>query len=300
VDKQNKVDNLTNILDGFFEELSKDLDSVESNEKYIECMKFLTRFHNYSINNRILIYMQKPDSMRVGSFNKWKEVGRCVKKGEKGIQILAPITKRIYINESEVAANRANGRPVFRTKNNKPYTLSASGFRVQYVFDISQTEGDDPPEMFFGGKASGGIESDVDRLSAVCDELGITLSFEDTGSRNCKGYSKGGSIVVDPDLDLPETISVLSHELAHEILHWTETRLEDNHSKSFKEVEAESTAYIVGSYIGLDLSESSSFYIHGWANGADSAKDKIKESMTRISRASKIIIDGYDKHKNLV
>jgi hypothetical protein len=220
------------------------------------------RFHKYSFGNVMLIAMQSPDASRVAGFQTWKKLNRNVKKGEKAIRILAPMVRK---TEAAGEDSDSGGARVF-------------GFRSVCVFDISQTEGEALPE--FAG-ASGEAGDTLHRLLDFAAGRSITVEFSDDLG-GALGVSRGGKIEILSGQSDAETIVTLAHEIAHEILH----KSGDRGTKTTRELEAESVAFIVGTAVGLDMSTSSADYIKLY-NG-DS--ELLKASLEAISRASREIL----------
>ena len=197
----------------------------------------LATFHNYSFSNVMLICLQRPDATQVAGFNAWKKLGRYVKKGEKGIGIIAPMV-------FGKAPDAAEGDDSPRIR-----------FKVVRVFDLSQTDGEPLP----GFAAIGGDPGEhLALLRDIVKRRNITLDYaEITGGAH--GVSRGGSITIRPDLSPAEGFSVLVHELAHELLHRKDRRAATN--KIQRETEAEAVAYVVSKAIGLDCGSHASDYI---------------------------------------
>jgi hypothetical protein len=162
----------------------------------------MSRFHSYSFGNILEIARQKSDATRVAGFWKWKELGRSVKKGEKGIRILAPI---VGIKRKKDAEIKASSDPA---AINKPVLV---GFRTAYVFDVSQTEGAELPEL---QEVSGDVGENYDRLVSFIERQGIELVFTDKIAP-ALGMSYGGRIAILPGQSKAETFATLVHELAH-------------------------------------------------------------------------------------
>ena len=202
----------------------------------------MSRFHHYSFGNIMLIALQRPDATRVAGFQTWKTFGRFVKQGEKGIVIIAPMS---FKPKDDAAADRvADGedRTILR-------------FRAVYVFDLAQTDGQPLPEI---ARVGGNPNGHTDRLKALVASKSITLEYTgDIGSAD--GLSCGGTIKLRPDLSPAEEFSVLTHELAHELLHRGERR--KGLSKTARETEAEAVAFVVCQAIGLDTNGSAADYI---------------------------------------
>jgi len=193
-----------------FTDLAESLQAGKS-EKLVEWMAVCAKFYNYSLRNCLLIAQQKPDATRVAGYRKWPEMGRHVKKGEKGITILAPL---VYKRKDE-----GGGTSTSTNDGDKP-SKEVRGFKAVYVFDISQTEGDELPEPNTVGGDPGPW---VARLEAVISSAGIELEeSDDLGGAD--GMSTLGRIVVAKGLSAAERFAVLAHELAHEELHSKEVR----------------------------------------------------------------------------
>ena len=229
----------------------------------------MSRFHNYSLGNILEIARQRPDATRVAGFWKWKELGRSVKKGEKGIRILAPIvgSKRKKKEEAEKDI----------TKQNVPVLV---GFRSAYVFDVSQTEGAELPAL---REISGNVGENRDRLIAFIDRQGIELVFTERIAP-ALGMSYGGRIAILPGQSKAEEFSTLVHELAHEMLHKAERRTAT--TKTVRETEAEAIAFVIGKAVGLETGSASADYIHLYHGNAS----LLAESLEVIQQTSAVIL----------
>lgn len=210
--------------------------------KYLDTM---SRFHRYSFGNCMLIAMQKPDATIVAGFGRWKELHRWVKKGEKGIAILAPMVSRKQADQSTDDGQEPQDQP----------TTVLRGFRVVYVFDVSQTEGKELEDF---AHVEGDPAEKVESLEAVIRAKGIALDYVE-GLSGALGMSEGGKISVLSTLDKAQQFSVLVHELAHELLHRGDRRRET--TKTVRETEAEAVAYAVCRWAGLECSTAASDYI---------------------------------------
>ena len=204
----------------------------------------MSRFHNYSLGNILEIARQKPDAIRVAGFWKWKELGRSVKKGEKGVRILAPIIGVRRKKDEEAVKDI--------TKQN---TAVLVGFRSAYVFDVSQTEGPELPEL---REISGDVGENRDRLIAFIERQGIELVFTERIAP-ALGMSYGGRIAILPGQTRAEEFSTLVHELAHEMLHKAERRTAT--TKTVRETEAEAIAFVIGKAVGLETGTASADYV---------------------------------------
>jgi hypothetical protein len=229
----------------------------------------MSRFHNYSFGNILEIARQKPDATQVAGFWKWKEVGRSVKKGEKGIRIIAPIVgiKR----KKDTEANKDI------TKQN---TAVLVGFRSAYVFDASQTEGAELPAM---REIFGDVGENQDRLITFIERQGIELVFTERIAP-ALGKSYGGRIALLPGQSKAEEFSTLVHELAHEMLHKAERRTAT--TKTVRETEAEAIAFVIGKAVGLETGTASADYIHLYHGNAS----LLAESLEVIQQTSAVIL----------
>lgn len=229
------------------------------------------KFHDYSFGNVMLIVSQKPDASHVAGFNGWRKLNRFVKKGEKGIVIIAPM----LIKPKEESSGEASDRSFLR-------------FKAVYVFDVSQTDGEPLPEF---ARVDGNPNGHTDRLKSLVASRGIVLEYS-TELGSALGCSKVGTILLKPDLSPAEEFSVLTHELAHEMLHSKDDRREL--SKVVKETEAEAVAFVVCQAIGLDSGTAAADYIQLY-NGD---KETLATSLDRIQKTSSEIIEAIMEHES--
>jgi antirestriction protein ArdC len=261
-----KTNHARRISEQAFNELADAVEACKS-QKLVEYLKAMGRFHNYSLGNAILIGFQKPDATHVAGFRTWQRLGRHVKKGERGIAIMAPIVWR-----------KNTGNADEEEQERKEEILIS--FKTAYVFDISQTDGKPLPEF---ARVTGDPTIYTERLRDYVTSKGITIEYSDSiGS--AEGISAGGLIRLKNGLCYAEEFSVLAHELAHEMLH---TDSDDTpKDKKVRETEAEAVAFVVCNGIGLDTNSASSDYIQLY-NGD---KETLLQSLDRIKRtASKIL-----------
>jgi hypothetical protein len=233
----------------------------------------MARFHNYSFGNIVAIARQRPTATRVAGFGTWKEVGRFVKRGERGIQILAPIIGYRRRNTDAAQNIDADG-------NDKPRPVPI-GFRAVFVFDVAQTEGADLPE--FEHKISGEVGDQRDHLIDFLAQQNIALEFNERIAP-ALGVSYGGKIALLPGQSKPEEFVTLVHETAHELLHKAERRTFT--TATVRETEAEAVAFIVGQAIGLEMGNASSDYIQMYNGNAT----LLAESLEVIQRTSAVIL----------
>ncbi len=240
--------------DEALQELAAQLRQGKS-DQLVRYLDLLSQFHGYSFGNVMLIAPQRPGARMVAGFHRWRQLGRFVKKGEKGIAILAPLvgrrTNRSAEEDPPQLANIAmdEGRET-------PKTKVVFGFRVVFVFDVSQTDGTELPQ-FASVQADPGHKLSL-LLQLVCEE-GIELEFRPQLPGGALGMSSGGKIVIASSLDPPRMFATLVHELAHEKLHWGERRTAT--TTRIRETEAEAVAYVVCRAMGLDCSTQFSDYI---------------------------------------
>ena len=234
---------------------------------YLDAM---SRFHNYSFGNILEIARQRPDATRVAGLYAWNQLGRKVMKGQKGIRILAPIIgiKRKKDEEAEKD---------IRTQNRAVLV----GFRSAYVFDVSQTDGEELPEL--STKVSGDVGERRERLIDFIIAQGIQLEFKESIAP-ALGVSYGGKIALLPGQSTAEEFSTLVHELSHEMLHKADRRTAT--TKIVRETEAEAIAFVVSKTIGLDTGRASADYIHLYHGNAA----LLTESLEVIQRTSAVIL----------
>ena len=231
----------------------------------------MARFRNYSFGNIVAIARQRPTATRVAGYGAWKEIGRFVKRGEKGIQILAPMTG--FRRRKNDAGEESDEKP-------RPVLI---GFRVVHVFDVAQTEGADLPEYDFN--ISGEVGEYRDRLLEFLAERNIELVFSENIAP-ALGVSYGGKIALLPGQSKAQEFVSLVHETAHELLHQADRPTLT--TKTVRETEAEAVAFVVGQAIGLEMGTSSSDYIQMY-NGDTTL---LAESLEVIQRTSAVILSA--------
>lgn len=233
----------------------------------------MSRFHQYSFGNVLEIARQMPTATRVAGFWTWKNLGRSVNAGAKGIRILAPIVgvKRKKDEEAEKDITKQNTRVLL-------------GFRNAYVFDISQTNGVDLPEL---RGVSGDPGENVDRLAAFVKSKGIQLVYN-ANIAPALGMSYGGRIAILPGQSKAEEFSTLVHETAHELLHKAERRTAT--TKTVRETEAEAVAFVVGKAVGLVTGNASADYIQLYHGNAS----LLAESLEVIQQTASVILAALE------
>jgi len=259
-------ENIKKVTNQAIEQLVAALDQGRS-ETLTQYLVAIGRFHRYSLRNVMLIASQKPSATHVAGFHAWHKLGRFVKKGEKGIVILAPVVRRK--NES--------------TKQDETDESStAVSFRAAYVFDISQTDGRELPEI---GSVTGDPCEYRERLGKFIADQSITLEYSEDIAP-ARGNSAGGKIMLLPGQSPAEEFATLAHELAHEMMHRTERR--SSTSRRTRETEAEAVAFVVCHAIGLETGSASQDYIQLYEGDAK----LLTESLAHIQKAATEILNA--------
>ncbi len=244
--RQEKLERLHETVDQALEQLAASLEQGRS-DGLQAWLKTMSKFHRYSLNNQLLIAWQRPQATFVAGFHAWKKFNRLVNRGEKGIMILAPVTRVVGSVQETDDNGRTQERPVRRIVNTK----------VVHVFDVGQTTGDPLPEF---AVVAGDPAAHAARLKEFVSGRGIKLYFADRLPGGSQGLSEGGRIGIAAGLSPAEEFRTLVHEAAHELLHRGERRQQT--TKRSRELEAEAVAFAVCETVGLDAKASSTDYIH--------------------------------------
>lgn len=251
-------------------------------KKYLSCA---SKFHNYSANNVVLILSQKPEASLVAGYQTWKGLNRQVRKGEKAIKIMAPITRKTTVKEKD-----ENGQDV---EKETVYTT----FRAVNVFDVSQTDGEELPTTDSVVKSlNGSVEDYVKFIERMTKVAGMPVTYEDIeGTAN--GFCNLGEkkIVIRKGMPEAQTVKTLVHEIAHSILHDKDNGTAKDASQGDREVQAESVAFIVCDYFGIDTSDYSFGYIATWS-GSKTTKELLA-SMSVINKTANQIITAMEGGK---
>ncbi len=266
----------TALVQGAMEKLESALREGQS-DTLKNFLKAMSRFTRYSLGNVILIASQNPRATHVAGFRAWKDLGRQVRKGEKGIVILAPMRWRGRARRNEESTKQP-GTDAGENGNTQDERLL--GFKNAYVFDIAQTEGKPLPEF---ARVQGDPGRFLESLLQFASDRKIRVEFTDDLGK-ADGASRGGHVRIRESLTLAERFSVLSHELAHELLHHDG----QERSRTVKETEAEAVAYVVCEAAGLECSTASSDYIQLY----DGKPETLLASLRRIQNTAKVIIDA--------
>ena len=255
-----------NILD----QLTEGITQLTSSERWQDWLNMQSKFHHYSFNNTLLIMAQRPDATRVAGYNAWRKLDRFVRKGEKGIWILAPM---IYKTDAGDDAADDTAERVLR------------GFKPVPVFDLSQTDGQELPEVCT--RLDGDDEGNIFlRLRTVAASLGFSVEDTDElpGGVNGDCSHQVHRIRVRTSNSPMQRVKTLAHELGHALLH------EQYDNRPLAELEAESVAFIVCANSGINSDDYTFGYVANWVGGGDEARDAIKASGGRIQRAADTII----------
>ena len=255
------ADELKTLTSTALDSLATALDEGHS-ERLTALLTTMGRFHRYSLRNVWLIAAQRPTATRVAGFQAWKKVNRSVRRGEKGIAIMAPIVR--HKREAERAEDE-----------------SIVGFRAAYVFDIAQTEGEPLPDI---AQSAGDPGAFLEQLRGAITARGIVLeAAADLGG--ALGTSSGGRIHILAGLAPAMEFVTLAHEYAHELLHHGDDRPA---SRDIRELEAEAVAFVVSQAIGVDALDSARDYIHLYRGD----RPALQESLNRIQSTAASILNA--------
>ena len=270
-------------------------------ERYKEYLRVMSKFHNYSFNNTLLIAMQKPDASLIAGFTAWKnQFQRNVKKGEKGIKIIAPSPFKIKQETEKIDPQTQT--PVIG-KDGKPVTeekeITIPAYKVVSVFDVSQTEGKELPDIAVDA-LTGDVEQYSDFFAALEKTSPVPIGFEKIeGGAHGYYHLEDKRIALDEGMSELQTLKTAIHEIAHAKLHDIDLNAPKDEQqprvdRRTREVEAESVAYTVCQHYGLDTSDYSFGYVAGWSSGRELAE--LKSSLETIRSAAADIINSIDGH----
>lgn len=302
-EKQNPKERLKEITDS----IEAGIKELFESDKYKSYLQTMSRFHKYSLNNTMLISMQKPDATLVAGFNKWRDgFSRYVKKGEKGIKIIAPTPYKI--KEEREKLDPQTKAPILDASGKvqtEEVEIQIPMFRVVSVFDVSQTEGEPLPTL--ASNLTGNVEQFEVFMEAVKRTAPVPIEIKPM-SEDTDGYYhiEDKRIAIREGMSEVQTISAAIHEVAHSLLHnrEMEKELQAQQSESKKpmkpkdrnteEVEAESISFAVCSYYGIQTAENSLGYIATWSKGKELAE--LRASLETINKTSSELIIGIDAH----
>jgi hypothetical protein len=254
------------------------VESLESghSEVLTEYLGTMARFHTYSFGNVMLIARQKPDATNVAGIRTWNSLGRFVKRGEKGILILAPMVGHRRARQNEIATDIDTDN----TADERKPEQQLVGFRAVYVFDISQTEGKELPTLT---EVQGDVSGYRERLFEFVQSQGVELNYSERIAP-AKGLSHGGKITLLSGMQPAEEFSTLVHEIGHEMLHRGDRRTFT--TKKVRETEAEAVAFVVCKAVGLQTGTSSADYIQLWHGDAN----LLRESLEVVQQTAAVIL----------
>ncbi len=279
-------------------------------EKYMRYLSVMSRFHRYSVNNTMLIYMQKPDATLVAGYNKWKnQFERHVKRGEHGITIIAPTPFKKKIEEQKLDPDTkapildAEGKAVVEERE-----VEIPMFRPVKVFDVSQTDGKPLPEL--ASTLSGNVQNYEAFMEALRRSAPVPLSVEPMAA-NMDGYFSPDQqrIAIRAGMSEVQTVSAAVHEIAHSKLHNYAKAQEEaaragdkeppkKKDRNTEEVEAESISYAVCQYYGIQTGENSFGYIANWSQGKE--LPELRASLETINKTAGELINDIDRHYKVI
>ena len=279
-------------------------------EKYMRYLSAMSRFHRYSVNNTMLIYMQKPDATLVAGYNKWKnQFERHVKRGEHGITIIAPTPFKKKIEEQKLDPDTkapildAEGKAVMEERE-----VEIPMFRPVKVFDVSQTDGKPLPEL--ASTLSGNVQNYEAFMEALRRSAPVPLSVEPMAA-NMDGYFSPDRqrIAIRAGMSEVQTVSAAVHEIAHSKLHNYAKAQEEavragdkeppkKKDRNTEEVEAESISYAVCQYYGIQTGENSFGYIANWSQGKE--LPELRASLETINKTAGELINDIDRHYKVI
>ena len=281
--------------------LEQGITELFDSERYKEYLKVMSRFHNYSFNNTLLIAMQKPDASLVAGFTAWKNnFQRNVIKGEKGIKIIAPSPFKVKQQMEKIDPHTRKpvmGKDGKTVMEEKEVTIPA--YKVVSVFDVSQTEGKELPDIAVD-ELTGDVDRYKDFFIALEKTSPVPIGFEKiTGGAHGYYHLEDKRIAIDEGMSELQTLKTAIHEIAHAKLHDIDLNAPKDEQqprvdRRTREVEAESVAYTVCQHYGLDTSDYSFGYVAGWSSGRELAE--LKGSLETIRSTAAEIINSIDEH----
>ena len=293
-EKQTNKERLKDITDS----IETGIKELFESDKYRQYLATMSRFHRYSVNNTMLIYMQRPDATHVAGFNKWRDqFGRSVKKGEKGIKIIAPTPFKKKIEQEKLDPDTqlpmldADGKIITEEK-----TIQIPMYKPVTVFDVSQTEGKPLPQL--AHDLSGNVANYDVFMEALRRSSPVPISVEVMGG-GMDGYFdlEHQDIAIREGMSEVQTVSAVIHEMAHALLHNRAKDTEEKTpelSRSTEEVQAESISYAVCAYYGIATGDNSFGYIASWSK--DKTLPELRESLEVISKTADGLINDIDRH----
>lgn len=286
-------------IDEITKKLEEGVKALFDSEKYMNYLKVMSKFHNYSFNNSLLIAMQMPQASLVAGYSKWKNTfHRQVEKGQKAIKIIAPSPYKIDKIQDKIDPD--TNRPMLDTNGNivkEKVKVVIPAYKVTNVFDVSQTSGEPIPSLV--NELSGNVEEYKTFIEAIKRTSTVPIIFEKINS-NAKGYYniEDKCIVIKENMSEVQTAKTLIHEIAHSILREKDNGIEKEADRNTKEVQAESVAYATCQHFNIDTSDYSFGYIAGWSSGKDI--EELRNSMNVIRQTASDLINGIEKNLSML
>lgn len=281
--------------------LEQGIQELFDSDRYKEYLKVMSKFHNYSVNNTLLIAMQKPDATLIAGYNSWKSIfGRQVVKGAKGIKVIAPSPFKVKKEMEKIDPHTQkpiigiNGKPV-----KQEVEITVPAFKVVSVFDVSQTEGRELPSIGVD-ELTGSVEKYNDYFKALTQASPSPVGFEKIeGGAHGYYHLEEKRIAINEGMSELQNLKTLIHEIAHAKLHDVDLKapakeLENRPDRRTREVQAESIAYAVCQHYGLDTSDYSFGYVAGWSSGRELSE--LQASLETIRSAASELIKDIDKN----
>lgn len=258
------------------------LQNISSDADWMQFLAFSSKFYNYSARNTLLIYAQRPDASYVKGFRAWNQLGRYVKKGAKGIAILAPCIKKL-----EVFKEPDNKAEYQDNEGEKVTKKVLCGFKITYVFDLMDTDGSDEQLPVLVKGLSGDSQEEQELYEKLKTIISAEYPVLEVTGQSAKGsYNlESGIITVRSDLEALQRVKTILHEFSHAIdfkLH-----PDENISRNKRELIAESSAFVVASRLNLDTSRYSMGYLKSWL----SDKNELAAVADAVQKVSAEIID---------
>lgn len=252
--------------------LEEGIKKVTSQENFLRYLHVQSQMYHYSVNNLILIALQKPDATMVAGFQKWKSLGRHVKAGEKGIRILAPYTYSVKEKDEATGEEKDTKRV---------------GFSTTTVFDLSQTDGKPIPQICH--ELKGTVDEYKTILEAITEVADVPVMYENITDGSLGYFSRTSKkIVIKTGMSEKQTVKTLCHEVAHSVLHVGDGAVKP---REVKEVEAESVAYVVCDHFGIECGDYSFEYLGSW--GSRDMKE-LQASFNVIHDVASKLIDNIE------
>ena len=278
-------------LKALTDQLEQGVSDIFQSGQYAAYLTAMSKFHHYSFGNTMLIFIQCPNATHVAGYHDWRRnFGRQVKRGERGITILAPCPYRRQEEVEEAASDGSSSTSI--------QWVQRMGFRTVTVFDVSQTEGKPLPEL--AKKLTGDAAQYESMVAALRSISPYPISIESFpgGAHGCCNFVER-RILVQPDMSQTQTIKTMIHEVSHAKLHAPEKAEElPQHKQRFvREMEAESVAYVVCRHFGIDTSDYSFGYVAGWSRGRELSQ--LRESLDLIRNTAAELIDGISPPREL-